>query len=135
MPQAVQAEELELEIPENLEEWEQVARAAAARPGVVGRITNVINRLVAAGRLIDHPPQRAGPSETFNLPASQEPSGSDSSDDDETVVEAATSRKRKRPRNPFILDEAEGDDDEEENEEEEEEDTDYNDYEFIDDDD
>ena len=46
-----QPEELELEIPQNPDEWEQAARAAAARPGVVGWITDVIDRLVAAGRL------------------------------------------------------------------------------------
>ena len=58
-------EELELEIPDNLDEWEQAARAAAARPGVAGRITDVIDRLFApAGRPIDEPPQRAGPSGT-----------------------------------------------------------------------
>ena len=34
-----QPEEMELEIPDNLDEWEQAARAAAARPGVAGRIT------------------------------------------------------------------------------------------------
>ena len=123
---------MELEIPENLEEWEQVAHAAAARPGVVGRITDVIDRLVAAGRPIDDPPQRAGPSGTYHPPPSPEPARSDSSENDENDAEAATSRKRKCPRNPFILDEAEeeGDDDDEG-----EVDTDVNDYDFIDDDD
>ena len=121
MPQA-EPEELELEIPENLEEWEQVARAAAARPEVVGRITDVIDRLVAAGRPIDDTPQRAGPSGTYHPPPSPEPAGS------ENDAEAATSRTRKRPRNPLILDEAEEDDDDEG-----EADTDYDDYDFIDD--
>ena len=128
MPQA-EPEELELEIPENLEEWEQMARAAAARPGVVGRITDVIDRIVAAGRPNDDTPQRAGPSGTYHPPPSPEPARSDSSEND---AEAATSRKRKRPRNPFFLDEAEEDDDDDE---EGEVDTDVNDYDFIDDDD
>ena len=132
MPQA-EPEELELEIPENLEEWEQVARAAAARPGVVGRFTDVINRLVAAEQPIDDPPQLAGPSGTFHPPQSPEPARRDSSENDENDVEAATSRKRKRPKNPFILDEAEEEDDDDD--EEEEVDNDVNDYDFIDDDD
>ena len=131
MPQA-EPEEFELEIPENLEEWEHVARAAAARPGVVGRIIDVIDRLVAAGRPIDDPPQRAGPSGTYHPAASPEPT---ESENDENVPVAATSRKRKRPRNPFILDEAENEDDEEENKEEEDIEPDYNDVDFIDDDD
>ena len=133
--QQPEPEELELEIPDNLDEWEQVARAAAARPGVVGRLTDVIDRLVAAGRPIDDPPERAGPSGTYHPPPSSEPAGSDSSENDENVPVAATSRKRKRPRNPFILDEAEDQDDEEENEEEEDIEPDYNDVDFIDDDD
>ena len=72
---------------------------------------------------------------------SPEPSRRDWSDEDEGdennfEAHAATSRKRKRLRNPFILDEAEVDEAEEEEEEGELEefDTDYNDYEFIDDD-
>ena len=32
-------EELEMEIPDNPDEWEQAAREAAERPGVAGRIT------------------------------------------------------------------------------------------------
>ena len=77
-------EELELEIPDNLDEWEQAVRAAAARPGVAGRITDVIDRLVAAaGRPIDDPPQRAGPSGTYHPPPSPEPVRRDSSDDND----------------------------------------------------
>ena len=107
------------------------ARAAAARPGVTGRITDVIDRLIAAGRPIDDPPQRAGPSGTYHPPPSPEPAKRDSSDDNDENDDA-TSRKRKRPRNPFILDEAEDYDDDEG--ELEELDADYYDYEFIDDD-
>ena len=70
-----------------------------ARPGVVGRLTDVIDRLVAAGRPIDDPPERAGPSGTYHPPPSPEPAESDSSENDENVPVAATSRKRKRPRN------------------------------------
>ena len=103
MPQAEgvkeeQPEELELESPDNLNEWEQAARATAARPGVAGRITDVIDRLVADGRSIDNPPQRAGPSGTYHPPPSPEPARCDSSENDENDAEAATSRKR--PRNP-----------------------------------
>ena len=132
MPQAEgvkeqQLEEVEMEIPDNPDEWEQAAREAAARPGVVGRITDVINRLVAAGRPIDDPPERSGPSGTYRPPPYPEPAQRDSSDDDEN--DPATARKRNRPDNPFILNEAEEDDDDEE-----EIDTDYNDYDFIDDD-
>ena len=131
-----QPEEIELEIPHSLDEWEQAARAAAARPGVAGRITDVIDRLVAAGRPITNSPQRAGPSGTYHPVPSPEPSRPDSSDDGEVdendfEAHAATSRKRKRPRNPFILYEAaEAEDDEEEEEELgelDEFDTDYND--------
>ena len=54
------ADEEKLEISHNLDEYEQAARAAAARPGIVGRITDVIDRLVAAGRPIgDKKQQRA----------------------------------------------------------------------------
>ena len=141
-----QPEGIEWEIPQNPDEWEQVARAAAARPGVAGRITDVIERLVAAGRPPNDSTQRAGPSGTYHPVPSPEPAWRDWSDEDEVdennfEAHAATSRKRKRPRNPFILDEAvEAAEDDEEEEEEEEEgkleelDTDYNDYEFIDDD-
>ena len=116
-----------MEVPGNLDQWEQAAREAASRPGVVGRITDVIDRLVAAGQPNDDPTERAGPSGTYRPPPSQEPARCGSSDDEEN--DAATARKRNRPRNPFILDEAEEDDDDEE-----EFDTDYNDYDFIDDD-
>ena len=121
-----------MEIPKNLDEWEQVARAAAARPGVVGRITDVIDRLVAAGRPIDDPPQRAGPSGTYHPPPFPEPSESENNEND--YAEAATSRKHKRPRNPFILDEAEEEDDDGDEDEDELE-PDYTDFDFIDDDD
>ena len=137
-----QPEGIEWEIPQNPDEWEQATRAAAARPGVAGRITDVIDRLVAAGRPSSDSTQLAGPSGTYHPVTSPEPARRDWSDDGEVdendaEVHAATSRKRKRPRNPFILDEAEVDEAEEEEEEEgelEELDTDYNDYEFIDDD-
>ena len=63
MPQAEgveeQPEELEMEIPDILDEREQAARESAARPGVVGRITDIIDRLAATRRPIDAPPQRA----------------------------------------------------------------------------
>ena len=59
-------------------------------------------------------------------------------DENDPDEHAATSRKRKRPRNPFILDEPAADDDEDKHDaedyEQEQFDTDYNDYEFIDDD-
>ena len=55
-----QPEEVELEISDNLDEWKQVAREAAARPGRADRITDVINRLVAAGGPIEDPLQRDG---------------------------------------------------------------------------
>ena len=66
----------------------------------------------------------------------------DSSDDGEVDendpdAHAATSRKRKRPRNFFILNEAAAAEDDEhdaENYELKQFDTDYNDYEFIDND-
>ena len=135
-------EGLELEIPDNLDEWEQVAREAAARPGIAGRITDVIDRLVATGRPISDSPQRDVPSGTYHPVASPVSAQRDSSDDgevDENDPDAhtATSRKRKRPRNPFILDEAAAAEDDEhdaEDNELEQFDTDYNDYEFIDDD-
>ena len=127
-----QPEKLELEIPNNLEEWEHAQREAAARPGVVGRLTDVINRLVAAKLSNDDLTQRAGPSGTYHPPPSPVPARRDSSQNDENDAEAATSRKRKRPRNPFILDEAKEYDDDDE---EEEVDTVFNDYDFIDDDD
>ena len=135
-----------MEIPQNPDEWEQAARAAASRPGVAGRITDVINRLVAAGRPPNDSSQRAGPSGTYHPMPSPEPSRCDWTDEDEVdenifEAHAATSRKRKHLRNPFILDktvDAAEVDDEEEVEEKEIElkkfDTDYNDYEFIDDD-
>ena len=133
---------LELEIRDNLDEWEQVAREEAARPGIAGRITDVIDRLVGTGRPISDSPQRAGPSGTYHPVASPVSAQRDSSDDGEVdendpEARAATSRKRKRPRNPFILDEAAADDDDEhdaEDYEQEQFNTDYNDYEFIDDD-
>ena len=123
-----QPEELEMEIPDNQDEWDQAAREAAARPGVAGRITDVIDRLVAAGPPIDDFSERAGPSGTYHLPPSPVPARRDSSESDENDAEAhaVPSRKRKRPRNPFIVDEAAEDDDEGEL------DTDCNDYyEFI----
>ena len=82
-----QPEELEMEIPDNLNEWEQAARKTAARPGVVGRHTNDIDHLVAAGRPIDDQPERAGPSGTYQPPPSPGPARRDSSENDE---EAAT---------------------------------------------
>ena len=99
-------EEVKLEIPDNLDEWEQVARAAAAHPGIAGRISDVIDRLVAADRLVINSPQRAGPSGMCRLTLSPLPVRRDSSNDGEVDENAATSRKRKRPKNPFILDEA-----------------------------
>ena len=99
-----QPEKVEFEIPDNLDEWEKAAREAAARPGRADRITDVINRLVAAGGPIDDPPQRAAPSGTFHPPPFPEPARRDSSENDKNDAEAATSRKCKRPRNPFILD-------------------------------
>ena len=132
MPQAErvedQPEDVEMEFPGNLDQWEQAASEAAARPGVVGRITDVIDRLIAAGGPIDDPHERAGPSGTYRPPPSPEPVRRDSSDDEEN--ETATARNRNRPKNPFILDEAEEDEDEDEGEL----DTDYNDYNFIADD-
>ena len=127
-------EELELKIPDHLDEVEQAARAAATRPGVADRITDVIDRLVAAaGRPIDDPQQRAGPSGTYHPPPSPEPPRRDSSDNNDEN-DGATSRKRKRTRNPFILDEAEDDDDDDDEGELEELGADYYEYEFIDDD-
>ena len=123
-----QPEELEMKIPDNQDEWDQAAREAAARPGVAGRIIDVIDRLVAAGRPINDFPERSWASGKYHPPPSPAPERRDSSESDENDVEShvATSRKRKRPRNPFILDEAAEDDDEGEL------DTDYNDYdEFI----
>ena len=123
-----QPEEVELEISDNLDESEQAALEAAARPRVSGRITDVIDHLVADGRPISDSPQRAGPSGTYHPAPSPVQARRDSSDDDEK--DAATSRKRKRPRNPFILDEAAEDDDDGKLEEI---DADFIDYEFIDD--
>ena len=119
-----QPEELEMEIIDNPDEWEQAARETAARSEVAGRITDVIHRLVASKRPIDDFPKRAGPSETYHPPPAPVPARRDSSESDENDAEshAATSRKRKRPRNPFILDKAPEDDDESEL------DIDYNDY-------
>ena len=107
-------EEGEMKIPDNPDVWEQAAREAAARPGVAGRITDVIDRLVAAGRPIDDFSERAGPSGTYHPPSSPVPARRDSSESDKNDAEAhaATSRKRKRPRNPFILDDAAENDDE-----------------------
>ena len=61
-------EDLEMEITDNPDEWEEAARKAAARPGDAERITDVIDRLVAAGRPIDDYPERAGPSGTYHPP-------------------------------------------------------------------
>ena len=123
--------ELEVEIPNNLDKWEQAAREAAAQPGVAGRLTDAINHIVAAGGPIADPPQRAGPSGTYQPPPSPMPTRRDSSDDDENDIEAEV-RNRQRPRNPFILEEAE---EEVDDNDDGELDTYYNDYDFIEDDD
>ena len=84
-------------------------------------------------------PTSCPPERNLRPMASPEPARRDSSDDDENdendaEAHVATSRKRKRPRNPFILDEAadaaKGD---EEDYKLKQFDTEYNDYEFIDD--
>ena len=52
MPTDPELDEEEMEIPGDLAEagdWEEAARAAAERPGVGGRIGDVIERLIAQG--------------------------------------------------------------------------------------
>ena len=147
-----------MEIPHNIDEWEQAARTAEQRPGIAGRLTDVIDRLVAAGRPISDSPQRAGPSGTYQhslihttyqhsstyfhsgvRPERKSPvpawraSSDDEVDENDAEPSAAMSRTRKRPRNPFILDEAEDDEDDDPDDQMEEFDSDYSDYEFIDD--
>ena len=61
---------MQLEIPDNQDEWEQAARAAAARPGIGGIITDIIDRLAEAGRPVSDSLQSAGPSETYHPPVS-----------------------------------------------------------------
>ena len=114
-------------------------RAAAARPGIANRITDVIDRLVGAGRPINDSLQRPGPGVTYLPVTTPVPAPCDSSDDEvdeyDAETSAATLRTRKLPRNPFILDEAaEAEDDEEDEDQLENFDSEYIDYEFIDDD-
>ena len=123
-----------MEIPHNLDEWEHAARGEAALPGIAGTITDVIDRLIASGRLNNDPQQRAGPSVTNRRILVVAPSRRDSSDDlddedeQQEKPKAAMERAQKRPRNPFILEEA----DDDEAVEIDAIETEYNDYEFID---
>ena len=131
--QAEDEQDIQLEIKHNLDEWKQVARKAAARPGIAGKINDVIDSLVAAGRPNSDslPAERVGPSGINQLNFSAASARANSSDDDDEP-QAGASGMRKRPRNPFILDETEeaADNDEEL----EAFHYHYNDYEFLDDD-
>ena len=57
-----QPEDRVLEIPHNMDEWERAAPAATERPRIAGRLSDVIDRLVAAGPPISDSPQRVGQS-------------------------------------------------------------------------
>ena len=109
---------------------------SCSTPGIAGRLTEVIERLAPAIRPNLFTLHGPGPSRTKQLDQKSAPMRHDSSDDDDDDddPQPATTRSRKRPKNPFILDEAiEADNNgEEENADLE---CDYNDYEFIDDDD
>ena len=129
-------QEAVLKILHNSEEWVKAAREAASRPGIAGRITEVIDRLSGAGQPISDLSQRAESSGTNQPIQSLASSLRDSSDDDYEERQDPIQRTRKRPKNPFILDEAiEADDDDNDLGEEKEEEIgcDYDDYEFIDD--
>ena len=108
MPKAENAEEVKMENPElkiihSLDEREQAARAAAARNGIAERITEVIYRLVAAGRFTSNSTLRAGPSGMNHFVPVATPRGGDSIDCDDDQSQAASSRIRKRQRNSFIV--------------------------------
>ena len=117
-------------------DWDKAAQVAAARPGVTGRIDDMLQRLFAAGRPVSTPPpqppvfdaQRAGPSATNHPEDKAKRARIDSTDTDGSGddIEPVRQVRSKRGRNPFILYEAadeenEGEDEKQEQEEEQEE--------------
>ena len=119
------AEEEEEEIPGDVAlstgDWDKAAKVAAERPGVPGRIEDVLQRLFAASRPVSPPPppppvfvaQRAGPSGTRRPDPKAKRALIYSSDEDDVDDDVPVRRRRKRARNPFVLDEAAEADDEE----------------------
>ena len=89
-------------------DWDKAAKMAAARPGVSGRIKDVLQRLFAAGRPVSPPPvfiaQRAGPSGTHRPDPKAKRALIYSSDDDDDDMPVR--RHCKRAGNPLDLDEA-----------------------------
>ena len=116
-------------------DWDKAARAAAARPGVRGRVEDVLQRLIVAGRTVSTPPppplsqqpdtacqcpdasQRAGPSGTYHpdpkakraqvySSVDDDDEEDEDGDDEEEDDEPVRRRRRKGGRNPFVLYEA-----------------------------
>ena len=115
---AEEEEEIPGDVALSTGDWDKAAKVAAARPGVPGRIEDVLQRLFAAGRPVSPPPQppvfdaqRAGPSGTHRPDPKAKRALIYSSDDDDK--EEPLRRRRKRARNPFVFDEEVEADDEE----------------------
>ena len=99
---AEEEEEIPGDVALSTGDWDKAAKVAAARPGVPGRIEDVLQRLFAAGRPVSPPPppvfdtQRAGPSGTHRpYPKAKRALIYSSDDDDDVPVR----RHRKRTRN------------------------------------
>ena len=115
-------------------DWDLAAQAAARRPGVPGRVDDVLQRLFAAGMPLATTPlagdvpasggspyslqdTRSGPSGTHHPEPNAKRAQLYSSDDDDDDEDEPVPRRRMRGRNQFVLDEAAEDDEDDEDDE------------------